>query len=100
MELLLHRVHCALDHGVRVVKEGEGGVNQLRPGAGHSLLKFDFNFIKKPNLTRKRIFHPPTQQSQVKDPFCGHIMDLINIRQQSDKGLHHESEKNEDCVLK
>ena len=60
VELLLHRVHCALDHGVRVVKEGEGRVNQLRPGAGHSLLKFDFNYIKKPNLTRKRIFYPPT----------------------------------------
>ena len=63
VELLLHRVHCSLDHGVRVVKEGEGRINQLRPGAGHSLLKFDLNYIKKPILTRKRIFHTPTPQS-------------------------------------
>ena len=37
-ELLLDSVHRPLDHGVRVVKEGEGGVNQVRPGGGHSLL--------------------------------------------------------------
>ena len=116
-ELLLHSVHRALDHGVRVVKKGEGGINQVGPGAGHSLLRLDFNYIKL-SLTdihqvcpRKGICYPPPHHSLLKDPFWWthcivclvilvYIKDLINIRQQSDKGLHHESKKSEDCVLK
>ena len=38
-KLLLYSVHCDLDPGVREVTEGEGGVHQLSPGPGHSLLR-------------------------------------------------------------
>ena len=38
-ELLLYCVHCDLEPWVREVAEGEGGVHQLSPGPGNSLLR-------------------------------------------------------------
>ena len=77
-ELLLHCVHCDLEPGVREVTESEGGIHQLSPGTCHPLLRWNYKM----------------------SAFLDVSKNLINIGHQSDEGLHHEPQKNENCVLK
>ena len=97
-ELLLDSVHRALDHGVRVVKKGEGGINQVGPGAGHSLLRLDFNYIKldrySSSVSNKRDLLPTTTPQPTKRSF---LVDAL-YRLSRDSGLHQRPDKYKTAV--